>query len=633
LIKGGYVGKILRVNLTEAKLTDQELPDEKTLRQYVGCFGLGLKMAYDEIPLGISPWDPRNIIYFMTGPLTSTHVPLPNNTTAVSLNFLTQYTVGRSHTHGWWGPYLKFAGYDGVIIEGASQEPVYLWICDGRAELRDAKKFWGKDTHEAEDLIKKDLGVEKASVAATGPAGENLVHGAIIANDKHHSFSHSGTGAVLGSKKLKAMAVYGETKEIPLADPERMKKVVVAWMKDLFKSDIAKFMRLSGQSAEGRRDVYDYDKRIGVLSAKNFLERSPPEWLANIEEIAEITPKPCFRCPVGCSYEVKILKGPYKGYVGDPSGGGENMEGPSSMAACVNEVGAIYHMVDLQDRLGMEAGFIGCAVGLAFECYEKGLITKKDTDGLELKWGDVEAAEELMRRTARREGLGDILALGAKRAAEIIGGDAPKFAVHIKGSDMNMHDWRSSWGILFGQIVGGGSGWPSQGATGFSPDPDAGYTELQDPFTPEGKAEAARKTGIKKYFDDSMGTCWFASWGVPGVLKYASDAISAATGWNFTPEEALLVGERVLNLERAFNCRRGLTPEDDFDVGPRVLEPLPSSRDPRVPGTGKTIAPYLKGMVAEYYRLMGWDEKTGKPWRSTLDRLGLQKVADDLWGR
>lgn len=622
---GGYVGKLLRVDLTEGKIKEESLFDvfpPAILRKYVGCFGLGLRLLYDELPLGVRPTDPENLLIFMTGPLTGVpEVPAPNNATIATLNADTEFTAGRSHSHGFWAPNLKFAGYDGIIIKGAAEKPVYLWIHDGKAEIRDAGKFWGKDTHETEDLIKEDIGEPRASVAAIGPAGENLSAGALIENDKHHSFSHSGVGVVMGSKRLKAIAVYG-TRRVPVIDEAKLKEATDKWRADLFKSDVAKGLAKGGIP----RDEYRYAKGMSITSAKNLLEVSPPEWGVGMST-HKITPKACFACPIACSYEVEITSGPYTGYVATPAGGGENLEGAASISG-VYESGAVFYLVDLCDKLGFESSTIGCTIALAIECYEKGLLTKEDTEGIELRWGDNKLVEKMLRMAAMKEGkLGKLLALGPKRAAEYIGGDAPKFAVHIKGSGMNLHDWRATWGIMLGQFVGGGSGWPAPGADAWATEPDVGFPTYQDPLNPRIKPEAVARTWPKKYWDDCNGTCWFATWGVPGVLTYSTDAVSAVTGWDFTPKEALTVGERVVNLERAFNIRRGLTPADDYEVSTRMVEAPPSGI-----AKGKPMAPYVRGMIMEVYRLMGWDEKTGKPWRSTLERLGLEDIIKDVWG-
>jgi aldehyde:ferredoxin oxidoreductase len=228
-----------------------------------------------------------------------------------------------------------------------------------------------------------------------------------------------------------------------------------------------------------------------------------------------------------------------------------------------------------------------------------------------------------------REGrLGELLARGVKEAAEGIGGDAPNFAAHIKGSGINLHDWRAAWGVLFGQIVGSAAGWPAPGADCWTPEPDAGYPKLTERFDPRSKPMEARKTGILKFMNDCTGICWFITWGMEGILRLTADAISAATGWDYSVEELLQVGERVMNLERAFNVRHGLLPEDDWNVPSRVVEAPPDGR-----AAGISIGPYLKGMVEEYCRLMGWDPKSGKPWRKTLEQMGLTQAARDLWGK
>ena len=621
---GGYMGKILWIDLTKGKVTEKDLFDvfpPSILRRYVGGFGLGLRLLYDELPLGIHPLDPENLLIFMTGPLTGLPlVPCSNNTTITTLNADTGFTAGRSHSHGFWGPNLKFAGYDGIVIGGAAQKPVYLWVHDGEVEIKDAAKFWGKDTHETEDLIREDVNQPRASVAAIGPAGENMSAGALIENDKHHSFSHSGVGAVMGSKRLKAIAVYG-TRSVPVADETRLKEAAEKWRANIFKSDVAKGLSKGGIP----RDEYRYAKGMSICSAKNFQEVSPPEWGVGMSQ-HKITPKACFACPIACSYEVEITSGPYKGYVATPAGGGENLEGAASISG-VYESGAVFYLIDQCDRLGFESSTIGCTIALAIECYEKGLLKKEDTEGIELKWGDDRLVAKLLEMAAKKEGkLGRLLALGPKRAAEWIGGDAPKFAVHVKGTGMNLHDWRATMGIMLGQFVGGGSGWPAPAADAWATEPDVGFPEYQDPINPRIKPEAVAKTWPKKYWDDCNGTCWFATWGVPGVLKYSAEALSAVTGWDFTPEEALNVGERVINLERVFNIRRGLTPSDDYEVAPRTVEAPPSGK-----AKGISMAPYVKGMVMEVYRLMGWDEKTGKPWKATLERLGLEDVIKDIW--
>ncbi len=620
-MQGGYMGKILRVNLSTGKMTDEKLPGDHILRKYIGCYGLGLRWLYDILPPGYTASDPKNPLIFLTGPLTGLKLPGATNVTLTTKNFDTGFTVGRSHTHDMFGILMKAAGYDGIVIIGASEKPVYLWIHDDRAEIREASNVWGKDTHETEDLIKGELNEPGASVAAIGPAGENLCAGALIANDKYHSFSHSGVGAAMGAKKLKAIAVFGK-KPIPVFNGAKIDELSKEWLERMARPNqwMPKIAKQKTKKGE-----YRYMLELIGFCGKNFQVNQLKEFGLGWAQ-QKFTSRPCPRCPIGCPYDVEITTGPHKGYVATLSGGGEALEGAGSVLG-ITEPGTVFYLTDLYDRLGLEGSMAGCTIAMAIEAYEKGLITGKDTDGLELGWGNAEVAEKLLRKYVNREGFGDILARGVKEAAEYIGGDAPKFAVHIKGSGINLHDWRAAWGVLFGQIMSSGAGWPAPGADTWVPEPDAGYPQFTDRFDHKSKPMEARKTGILKFMNDATGLCWFITWGLPDGLKLTAESINAATGWDYTPEELLEAGERIMQLERAFNVRHGLKPEDDYVVPDRLID---APKDGRAAGI--SMKPYLKGMAEEYYRLMGWDPKSGKPWRSVLEKFELGDVAKDLWG-
>jgi len=624
MIKGGYQGKILRVDLTTGKIASEGLPDEGILRKYIGNFGLGLWYLMRELPDGVSALEPENPLIFLDGPLTGTRVPAPTNCTVTTLNADTGYTAGRAHSHGWFGPYLAKAGWDGIIFTGASPKWVYLWINDDKVELRDATKFLDKDTHETEDLIKKDLGLnlkigapDGCSVAAIGPAGEHCCAGALIENDKNHSFSHSGVGAVMGSKKVKAVAVRG-TKDLPkVHDDEKLKPITREWTK---KASTVGIFRIVGQAGVPNSNYQGVLGLVG-LSAKNWTVNTLKGYGEGMTR-HKITPKPCYRCPVACCYDAEVVEGPYKGYVATMSGGGENTEGSASIVGAGKEPGETWYLTDLNDRLGFETSTVGCAMAVAFEAYEKGLLTKKDTDGLELKWGDVKVIETLVKRIAHREGrFANMLADGPKVAAQRIG--MPQASVDIKGSGMNLHDWRRAWGVLLGQVTSGGSGWPAPGADCWTDETDAGYPQKADPLSPWGKGEEVAKTGMIKFWNDCYGCCWFGTWGTPGIMKLSSSAIAAVVGWDdFTAEEAWDVGHRVVTMERIFNMRRGMVAEDDINVSPRMTDPAPADAGP---AAGKSIKGYLEGWVRDYYVANGWDRKTGKPLRSTMQKLGLEE--------
>ncbi|MFA4836075.1 MAG: aldehyde ferredoxin oxidoreductase C-terminal domain-containing protein [Dehalococcoidia bacterium] len=619
-MEGAYAGKILRIDLTEERVTTEPLPPEDVLRKYVGCFGLGLKILYDELPVGIHPLDPRNMLIFMNGPLTGSGTPSGNNTTLVTLNYDTGYTAGRAHSHGFWGPNLRWAGYDGLIIQGAAKKPTYLWIHDGEVEFRDASKIWGKDTHESEDLVKEDLGESRASVAAIGPAGENMCAGGLIENDKNHTFAHAGGGSIMDSKKLKAIAVYG-SKRTKVNVPE-FKAARDEWLR------LVKEGFIHGHCHNGRIPKIDHEvwNIMGVgMVYKNYQSCDLPEFGVGLSK-SKITGRSCFACPTACSYDAEITTGPYKGHVATLCGGAEALEAGSAVVG-ITEPGCILYFADLMDRLGIEASVMGATTGLAFECFEKGLLTKEQTGGLELKWGDATANETLMKMIAHREGIGDLLARGPATAADVIGGEAPNWVIRIKGNaGMNFHDWKSGpWGVLLGHLVGGGTGW-STFAADMVPDADCGWPEPSPRLTPVGKGREVFLTNRKHYWCDCIGTCFYAL--VPGgTVATSTQSINALTGWGFSNDDAFTVGERALNLERAFNVRHGLKPEDDYTTTQRMLA-APTDG----PAKGVTMAPYLKGMVMDYYAECGWDEKTGKPWRHTLERLGMEDVARDLWG-
>ncbi|HZK40170.1 MAG TPA: aldehyde ferredoxin oxidoreductase C-terminal domain-containing protein [Atribacterota bacterium] len=631
MIKGGYRGKILRVDLTKGSITVEDLPEESILRKYVGNFGLGLWYLMKELPDGVGPLEPENPLIFLNGPLVGTRVPCPTNCTITTLNADTKFTAGRSHTHGWFGPFISRAGYDGIIVNGTSDKWVYLWIDNDKVELRDATKFLGKDTHETEDLIKEDLGVNKkigtpdgASVAAIGPAGEHLCAGASIMNDKNHGFCHSGVGAIMGSKHLKAIAVRG-TGEVPVFDAKKLALITKDWTRLASKVGLFPIVGRGGVPKSEYKGV----KELVGISSKNWTVNDIPGFGDRMSK-QKITPLPCYRCPVACCYNAEPLEGPYKGYIFSLSGGGENQEGAASIVGVGDkDPGEVWYLTDLEDRLGFDTSTVGCAMAVAFEAYEKGLLTTKDTDGLELKWGDVKVIETLVRRIANKEGkFAQILAGGPKLAAQHIG--LSNASVDVKGAGINIHDWRRAWGVLLGQIVGGGAGWPAPGADCWTPEADAGYPEKTDPLNPYGKGKEVAKTGIIKFWNDCYGCCWFGTWGVPGIMSFSSGAIAAVVGWeDFTPEEALAVGHRTLTLERIFNMMHGLTVEDDIKVSPRLTDPAPADAGP---AAGKGIASYLEGWVRDYYEELGWDRKAGKPLRSTLKKLGLEKFIPFVWG-
>ncbi len=626
-MQGGFMGKLLRVDLSAGTIETTTLPDESVLRKYLGGIGLAMRILVDETTPDIQATDPEAPILFMNGPLAGTAAPSSSNLAVVCLNYDTPYAVATGHSHGYWAAYLKHAGYDGIVVTGRAEKPVYLWVDDEQVEIRDAAAVWGEDTRETERLIKRELGdEEKISVACIGPAGENMLHGASVKNDRNHGAHKGSVGAVMGSKLLKAIAVRG-TGEVPLAAREAFVDLSAKW------DTAIKAERGPGEgtpsigallSDGGVTRLYTVIGEKHMVGCKNlsdplwgegyaqrFVDRAAsPDWT--------VTPKESYNCSVSCAYDCTINTGEYAGFTASMCGGGENIEGAAAMVG-IEDPDQALALTDHFDAMGIDSSVAGALMGLSFELYERGILTAEDTGGLELNWGNFDAAMTLMEQMCSGKGFGgEVLAKGLKEAARLIGRDAESSVLHIRGGGINMHDWRPAWSVLLGQIVAGaGVCWQGPGVDAWTTEPDLGYTEFGTPLVPEGKAEAVAKTQTKKLWEDTLGVCWFACWGVKGVLDFAAEAIALATGWSdFDREEAMAIGERMINLQRVVALKRGFKPSDEFDVSDRLLE-APSVGA----AAGKSIKPHLERLVNEYYAHMGWEDAV--PTAATLERVGL----------
>ncbi|MBW1710230.1 MAG: hypothetical protein JRF41_07725 [Deltaproteobacteria bacterium] len=611
---GGYEGRLLRIDLTSEKITEEQF-DEATLRRFVGGAGFGIKYLYDEVPPGTECYDPENRLIFASGPLGGTRIP-GSGTFSVSTRGVLTGGAAFSQANGLFGAFLRLAGFDGVIVQGAANRLVYLYIHDGQAELKDASRLAGLDTWELEDTIKEELGYKKGgmSVAGIGPAGENLVKFAAICADKGHVAGHNGMGAVMGSKKLKAIAVARGKNKISVQDPER----ITALSKEIL--DNIKNNALSRRLYEyGTLGTYQAVEMIGALPIKNYttnvypdkekLKQFTPEY---IRGRFEPRPNPCWACQMRHCHESTITEGPYKGMeVEEPE-----FECLSAMGAQIGnmEVASAMMLTNVVDRLGLEMNETGWVIGLAMECYEKGLVSKKDTDGLELNWGNVEAARALLRNIARREGFGDIMAEGAMRAAKLIGGEAPNFAIHTKkGNTPRGYDHRAYWTEMFDKLTSNTGTLESRPTVPFAAGQELPPEEVVS-VTASGKGRMS--------FVDALGVCFFST---IGSVKPLADAVSAATGWDFTKDEAEAVGLRIVNLARVYNFRQGHTRELE------APSPRYGSTPVDGPFAGKSMTPLLDQIFDGYYERMGWDIKTGKPLPETLTKLGLEHTIKDIW--
>ncbi len=624
----GYAGKLLRVDLTNEQITEEKL-DEETARKYIGGTGIGAKYLYEEVPAGVEWSDEGNRLIIASGPLGGTTIGGSGTISVVTKGALTNGATS-SQANGFFGAFLRFAGYDGIILQGRARRWVYLHIDQGKAELRDASHLMGKDTWETSDHIKGEFGKRERemSVASIGPAGENLVKFACIFVDKGHTASHNGTGAVMGSKKLKAIAVTRgrgrptfKDREALSATGNQIHEYIVSTPRGRagYEYGTLNMLREDIIAGGGSVPVKNYTTNIYDIEP----EKLEKFWGPYIRSHFEPKPSPCWGCRSHHCHMITITEGPYKGYVGEePEYECFNAVGP---LIGVTDVTVAIFLANEADRLGIDINEAGWTLGLAIECYEKGIITREDTDGIELTWGNYEAANQMMHRIATRQGFGDILAEGAMRAAQRIGGEAPNFAIHtMKGNTPRGHDHRNRWPMLFDTCLS-----PLGTDVGRSTLPPADLGLSLDPgIKPDQSTEYIVASNIQgkgdRPFVDCLGVCWQAT---RDDFKLLTQGINAATGWDLSPQEAREVGRRIVNLLRVFNIRHGHTAEMD------APSPRYGSTPVDGPSQGKSIMVHWNEMRSKYYEGMGWDRETGKPLPDTLRHVGLEHTIPELWER
>jgi len=616
----GYAGKLLRVDLTKGNVTPETL-DEATLRKYIGGVSLGAKFLYDEVPPGTEWSAPENCLFFGSGPLGGTSIGGSGTIAVVTKGALTNGGAA-SQANGFFGAYLRFCGFDAIMIQGAAPSWVYLYIHDGTAELRDASHLVGKDTFETEDTIRQELRkpAAKTSVLSIGPAGENLVRFALTSSDMGHMAAHNGIGAVMGSKKLKAIAVDRGKHTIPIKHAEALSRLA----KQIREATLT--VKFYGQvvSKEGTVGGVARSYPRGTLPVKNYsasifdideggLDTYTTQSVRNKFKAKH---KPCWACQWHHNSTMEIPEGKYAGL---------SLEEPEyeGMAAWSSQVGitdvtTTIVLANAVDRLGMDTNEAGWVIGWLIECYEKGLLTKGDTDGLEMTWGNGEAIMAMLHKIANRQGFGNILAEGVMRAAKHIGGEATNMAIHTqKGNTPRGHDHRVVWLELFDTCV---SNTGTLETHIMPPYQLLGLSPTYDAFDPEVISTVEAKIKGAMLFEDSLGICRFNT---ATNLDLLSQAVNAATGWDLNVDEAMTVGRRCANLLRVFNLRNGIGGELDAPSVRYGSTPIDG------PAAGRGIMPHWDKMLQNYYQLMGWDDK-GKPLPETLRSLGLEDIIPHL---
>ena len=610
----GYMGKILRVDLTNGSTREEPLEPEMA-ENYLGGSGFGVAYLYREVPPGVEWNDPENRIIMASGPMGGTRLSGTGTFSLVTKGPMMNLGV-TTQANGFWGAFLKFAGYDAVIIQGQSPRWVYLHIGDGKVELRDASPILGKDTWEMEEAIQKDLGSTKMmSVYGIGPAGENQVRFAIVAGDKGHICSKNGCGCVMGSKRLKAVAVTRGRQSVPVCNGDLFREKAKALDHE------AKTIKDGMLFKWGTGGGFSTHAMAGSLPTRNYSTSVFPEHeKMNAEYIRthfEHRNKPCWACSVMHTKYMKVTEGPYAGYEGEEP----EYECMAAWGPVIGNTdpGAMVMLSNLTDRLGIDVNEAGWIIGWVMECYEKGLLTRKDLDGLEMSWGNVEGTKAMLEKISRREGIGNLLAEGVKRACEEIGGEAAKMGIYVlKGATPRGHDHRAIWPEMLETCVSA-TGTIQSGSRITSP-PFFGHPPVTNPFSPWEVAGANAKVDGWVVFIDSLPVCRFITINPPLTME----CVNAVMGQDFTLSDALTFGRRIINQLRVFNFRHGLDPNLE------APSPRYGSTPTDGPAEGKSVEPYFQWMKGHYFELMGWDPTTGKPLPHTLRSLGLEELIPDL---
>jgi len=622
MLKGGYTGKILRVNLTTEEITKEEISEE-TAKKFIGGTGFGLKYLLDEVDPKANPLGEDNKMYFASGPLSGTKAPCASRIAVVTKSPLTG-AVGMALSGGYFPVELKFAGYDMLIVEGKSEEPSYIYIKDDIVRIKSAKKMWGMNTLDTQRYLKHELDEQNARIACIGPAGENLSKMACIINEKR-AFGRKGVGAVMGSKNLKAISIRG-TNEVKIAHEEAFEKARKEMLSAMKDSPVL----YSGFSKLGTPMIVDSINALGIFPSENYKTTGVKDYTKSLgaekTKSRQIAKEPCYGCPVGCA-QLKLAQGntKYVGKLSDPEyetyysfGGVTGVENIDSVIA------ADY----ICDEVGLDTMSTGVTIAFAMELYEKGLLTKEDTGGRELNFGNHELMVDLITEIAyRKEGLGEMMADGTKVLAEKIGQGSEKFAMNIKGLELPAYDPRGAkaHGLNYATSYTGA-------------DHNRGYAfqeifsipvpKAYDRFAIKGKGELTKwNQDVRAATCDCATMCAFLlDMAVAGIaLENTANLVNGASGLDLTPEDVKKTGERVNNLARIFNINSGFTRSDDTFPERILTEPIKGGES-----EGQYISREdLNLMLDEYYKERNWSED-GVPTKEKLEELEVEYLYEKL---
>lgn len=629
----GYTGNILHVDLSSKKQWIEN-PSEDFYRTYWGGRALALYYMLKKMKPHTDPLSPDNLLIFAPSVITGTPAPAIPRYTVCAKSPLTG-AQGEAEAGGWWGPELKKAGFDAIIIKGSSPTPVYLYIKDGQVEIKDATHLWGKDTGITQKIIKEELADDKIRIAQIGPAGENLVRFANIVNELKHFNGRNGLGAVMGSKKLKAIAVRG-TKPIELYNKERVSQVTKEITKRIMDNPLSRGLRELGTPAVVR-GFYE----AGCLPSYNWTTGYFKEGENLTAETYNKTilksTKGCYACPIRCKRVAEVDEPNLKV---DSAYGGPEYETIAALGSLcgISDLKYIAKANELCNKYTMDTVSTGMVIAFAMQCYQEGLLTRKDTGGIELTFGNKEAVLKMIEKITYREGLGDLLSQGSYLAAQKIGKGAEKFVHQVKGQEIPMHDPRLKTGVgLQYALSDYGADHMKAAHDSFFKDKDSvGVQEMKvlgilEPVSPTDIGE--KKVALFKLLDiywtvfDILGVCDFGY--VPrsvGTMEELLEIIRSTTGWRTTWFELMKLGERSINMARIFNYREGFTSKDD--TLPEVF--YHNFKGGALDGQGAIDKKDFQKALRLRYELMGWNPDTGIPTPTKLIELGLDWLIDEV---
>jgi aldehyde:ferredoxin oxidoreductase len=609
----GYWGKLLIADLGNKTLTDEPL-NEKYAREFVGSSGLAARYLYDLVDEKTDPLGPDNPLILMPGLLNGSSGPSVSRWGAATKSPYTGH-YGDANAGAMFGAALKNAGYDGIILKGQSDAPVYLYIKDGVAELKDAGDLWGRDTNQTQAAIKKECDDKRIQVACIGPASENLVPYGNIMSEEGHALGRAGLGCVMGSKKVKAIAVRG-TLKVPMADQEKFKEFAQEAMTEVKEGFLSEWMHEGGTASWVDSAIAYGDGPTRYYTVGTMPEATEISGVT-MAETCQTGHTACFGCPIACRKVLKIIEGkhPY-----------EHIEGPEYETLMawgpmlgIADLNTLVHMNAFINGYGFDTISSGASAGYAFYLWDLGVISEKDTGGLVLTWGNIEVAIELIHLIGKNEGFGAVLAEGTKKMAKRFGRPAGE-AVQTKGLEIPMHDPRAyhSMGLVYATAPRGAD---HNKSDGYQVDSGVGHPDLGlnagDHFSDD-KAPMVVTSQNFRTLTDALGICHFAF--IP--FEMLIGMINAATGWDTTMDELLTAGERIFQLQRALSTRLGITAADD-ELPELVMRPIEGSgQEGNVPNMAK--------MLPEYYALREWDSVSGKPSKKVLEKLGMPEIADSI---